>query len=222
MDAMLHDFLRIPSWKAAPPVLAKYREQIGEFKYRIISAHHNEMTLDMLCEALKPIADAQPKPAPTIIKEKKPKRVPKAARAVYELPDVKEWPEDLVELRAQVIRWLREQQSLHGTIQHLAYDEPEGNETKMYRYCDRMVHIEEKLQDAYQRLDYYQKNGTYMPGTAPMNREDRLKYLLKHQPRDISYVRRFRDSTDEKVQKEIARRSARLEEIKKIVQDGKN
>jgi len=217
MDAALHDFLRNPSWDASAHIIEQYSQYIPDFRLKMIAKHQNEMILDMLCDLLQPIAASQKKPDPPKLRAKKAKKPPKRAKAVYELPDAKDWPADLVELRSQVVRWLREQQSIHGTLQYMAYETPDTDGGKMYQYCERMVKVEDQLQDAYMRLDYFKSNKKYLPGTEPMSQSERMKYLLKWQPRDVSYIRRFKNSKDDKVQKELSIRSQRIAEIKSII-----
>jgi len=215
MEAALADFIRTPNWHTGARALEMYKDKIPAFELKLIEQHKNEITLDLLYDALKPLNDKQPEPleapSPKPKKEKKPKF---KARHTYTLPNTDGWPTDLQELKQSVIRWLREQQSIKGALKHLFYDTAEPDGKKGYLYCTRMVKLEAMLQDAYERLDYYNTHKKHLPGTEPMSKEQRLKYLLKRQVSAYEYIKRHKNNESPTVQKSLQERRAILEEIK--------
>jgi hypothetical protein len=218
MDAALHDFVRVPNWPRGLALMPKYKSQIPNFD--LIQRHQNSLTLDMLHKALCKVAESQPAPPKPAPKPKAaPKRLKKQHHVVYRLPDQEKLPKQLQVLCEDVKRWLREQQSIRGTLRFLAYEAPEMDQRKAYDYCARMVKLEDYLQKAYRRLDYYTKYKEFMPGTEPMPPMERLKFLLKHKENDQRYISRYKKKTDPRTMEQVRIRQQRLDELKEMLNE---
>jgi len=220
MDAELHDFVRVPNWPAGRKMLEKYGNQLSATTRNIASAHENSLTLDMLVSACRKIADAQPVPASPIarVQIEKERKSPHV-KVVYRLPEDGRLPPDLVSLKQKVIEWLAEQRDIRGRLRQLAYAESGDHGTAMYRLSAKIIRLETLLQDAYGRMDHYDRMGEYLPGTVPISKEKRLVELLLRQQNNKDYIRRYTESDIEKQRREAVRRQEELAELKALLDE---
>lgn len=218
MDAELHDFVRIPTWPAGLKMLEKYSKDIPGTTRSMAGAYQNSLTLDMLVAACKIIANKQPKPPtpqPRVILNKAKNE---QARVSYALPDDAKLPADLIELKNDVVAWLAEQRDIRGRLRQLAYDGKEHGK-ELYSLSAKVISRETLLQDAYARLDYYDRMGEYLPNTAPVPKADRLVHLLQSRQNHKDYIRRYGNSDKERQQKEVLRRKNELAELKNLLNE---
>ena len=215
MDAQLHDFIRNPSWELGVPLIEKYKKDIPEFRKKIIEAHRNSFALDMLYSHLLEISEKQEKPtAPESIAKDPEKVKEKAYRVEYRLPLPENLPTDLVELREQVITMLRSQQEARGVLKVAAYHK-DPDERALNEIARGILRTESDLQDAYLRLDYYDRYKKYLPGTEPVTGIERIKELVRRQIINYTYINKYKKSSKPEILVEVERRQEELNELKK-------
>lgn len=216
MDAELHDFLRYPDWERGTPLADKYADAINAARLGFIQKHQNSFTLDMLVQELTAIGDLQPRPAaPEPVKADPLPRTEKTTRFDYSLPDAEDLPQDLAELREQIVAWLRLQQEDRGVLKAIAYGEEDADTGKaLNKVAGSILRTEEQLQEAYARLDYYKRHGKYMPGSEPKDAMDRIKDLIRRQITNYTYINKYKKSAKPEVQAEIEKRRLELKELK--------